>query len=116
MRFALGMATGGLAIHLFLWSIPAVVAAATVPHALFTDTAPTLANALASTQGVQQKNDLPDALVQRIAAESEALDVAGQGLHTPPPANLAEQATHAGNRVKSALVVYINAAQNTLRH
>ena len=117
IRGALGLASFGLAFNLFLWSIPVVVAAAAVPHAIFGDSAPMLSQALAQVErNAGSTPSLADALVQLVAAESEALQVAGAGLQTPPPANLATQADHAGNRVKDAVTVYVKAAQTTLDH
>ena len=106
------MASLGLAFNLFLWSIPAVVAAATIPHVLFPNSGPTLAQAIDITQ--KHSPSMADALTQLIAAESEALQVAGEGLQSPPPADLAQQADHAGNRVKDAITVYVQSAQNAL--
>jgi hypothetical protein len=54
--------------------------------------------------------------VQLIGAESEALHVAGVALQPNLPANLAQQADDAGDRVKDAVTVYVRAAQNVVDH
>jgi hypothetical protein len=117
IRGAFGLASFGLAFNLFLCSIPVVVAAAAMPHAIFGNSAPSLAQALDNTQQhAGLTPSLADALIQLVAAESEALHVAGEGLQSPPPANLGQQADHAGNRVKDAVTAYVRAAQNALDH
>src|SRR6266545_2481886 len=100
MRGTLAMASSGLAFNFVLWTVPVLVGAAALPHALFPDHTPTLAQALDSVERTAGPTpSLPDALVQLIGAESEAMHVAGVALQPNPPANLAQQANRAGGRV-----------------
>jgi hypothetical protein len=115
-RIPILMATLGLAFNLLLWSVPAFVAASALPHAVFPDNAPTLSGALAQAEhAAGPMPSLPDALLQLIGAESEALQVAGLGLQTPPPADLAPRADHAGARVLDTVTVYIRSASAVLK-
>jgi hypothetical protein len=117
IRGALSMTGLGLAFNFFLWTIPALVAAAALPHSIFGESAPSLSQALAQLErNAGPTPSLADALVQLIGAESEALQVAGAALQPTRPADLASQADYAGNRVKSAVTVYVGAVQNTLDH
>jgi hypothetical protein len=120
MRGSLGMATLGLAINFVLWSIPVVVGATALPHALFPDSTPTLAQALAtlspSAPTASPALSLSDALLQLVGAESEAMHVAGAALQQPLPADIGPQADHAGVRVQDALETYLRAAQNVVEH
>jgi hypothetical protein len=111
------LATLGLAMNVMLWSMPGLVAASALPHALFPDSAPTLASLLASAEsGAGQSPGLADALVQLIGAEAEALQVAGAALRQPAPADLGPSANAAGARVLSAVNAYARSAQRTLGH
>lgn len=105
------MASFGLALNLLLWSVPAVVGASAVPHLILPNSAPTLSEMLAAVEskaGITPS--LPEALVQLIGAEAEALEVAGQGLQQPPPAALVANANHAGARVLQAVATYVRSA------
>src|SRR5205085_4915091 len=96
-------------------SVPAVLAASALPHVMLPDMAPTLADALASARtapGVSES--LPEALINLIGAEAEALHVAGLGLQQPTPADLASRANHAGARVLDAVTIYVRSAQAVL--
>ncbi len=110
------LATFGLAFNLFLWGIPGMIGAAGIAHALFPASTPTLAESL----GTLERNagvtpSLPDALVQLIGAEVEAMHVAGDGLQQPTPEDLVPRANHASGRVLDAVQVYIQAARAITR-
>ena len=105
------MASLGLALNLMLWSVPALVGASAVPHLVLPNTAPTLAETLAAVENKSGVTpSLPEALVQLIGAEAEALQVAGQGLQQPLPDDLAAKANHAGVRVLQAVTTYVRSA------
>jgi hypothetical protein len=109
------MATLGLACNIILWSVPVLVSAAALPHALFPAHAPTSARVLATaTRSSGQAPSLPDAFVHLIGAESEALEVAGLALQQPLPRDLAPRADAAGSRVLAAISVYVRAAEALL--
>ena len=120
MRGTLGAATLGLAVNFILWSIPVVVGATALPHALFPEAAPPLAQALSmmspSASYASSAPSLSDALLQLVGAESEALHVAGVALQQPLPPDIGSQADHAGRRVEDALLTYLRAAQNVVEH
>jgi len=114
--FAL-LATLGLTINLFLWSVPAFVAASALPHVISPDRAPELAQALATAErSAGATPGITDALLSLIGAESEAMQVAGMGLTQPPPPDLAVRADHAGNRVLDAVTVYVHAVAAVVDH
>src|SRR5260221_5945826 len=95
MRGTLVLASLGLAFNVLLWSVPLFVGAAALPHALFPDSAPTLARALETAESTAKPTpSLQDALLQLFGAESEALHVAGVGLQPDPPSDLAAHADH----------------------
>jgi hypothetical protein len=109
-------ASFGLALNVVLWSVPGMVGASALPHLVFPDNAPTLAQALASAErGAGVTPSLPDALMLLIGAESEALQVAGMGLQQPTPADLAPRANQAGARVLDAVRTYVRSADAVFR-
>ena len=57
---------------------------------------------------------VPDALVQRIGAEAEGLQVAGVALRQPAPAELGVTAGAAGARVLDAASTYVRSARSAL--
>jgi hypothetical protein len=116
LRVPLLLASVGLAWNLMLWSVPALVLAAGIPHAL-DPRAPGLGARLGGIeQSAGSQPSLPDALVRLIGAEAEALQVAADGLQQPPPPTLARQADQAGADVLSAVRGYIVAAATVLDH
>ena len=106
------LASFGLALNLFLWGIPGLVMASGAVHAVFPSSTPT------QSQMVDSGSDksLYTALVRLIGAELEALQVAGDGLQQPTPADLAPRASAAGAHVEDAAVTYIRAAQAVFSH
>jgi hypothetical protein len=111
------LATFGLALNLLLWGVPGMLAAGASAHELMPDLTPTLAQALTPIARERSSNEtLPDALMQLVGAESEALQVAGLGLQQPTPPDLAHRATDAGHHVEQATETYIRAAQAILNH
>jgi hypothetical protein len=117
LRGPLIMATFGLAFSAMLWIVPAMVAASAAPHLFAPNIAPTLAQVLATAERTAGLTpSLPDALMQLIGAESEALEVAGLGLQQPRPADLAARADHASARVLDAVRTYIRSASAVLNN
>jgi hypothetical protein len=116
LRLLPTIATLGLAVNLALWSIPLVVGASAAPQLLSADPVPTLAQALSAVERTAGPvPSLPEALLQLIGAESEALEVAGFGLQPGPlPDDLASHANHASARVLEAVKTYIRSAQAVL--
>jgi hypothetical protein len=116
MKLPVALASFGLALNVMLWSVPAMVGASALPHALLPDNVPGLADVLASAERRPSGGapNLLDALVQLVGAEAEAMQVAGAGLKQSPPADLASQADHAGNRVLAAVTAYVGAAKAAL--
>jgi hypothetical protein len=111
------MATAGLAINLMLWGVPGMVGASALPHLIAPDRAPTLAQTLFNAGRSSGKTpSVPDALMQLIGAEAEALQVAGAALQQPTPADLAPRANEAGGRVLEAVTSYARSAQAALDH
>ena len=105
------MASCGLALNVLLWSVPAMVGASAVPRLILPNGAPTLGEVLAAAEakaGITPS--LPDALLQLIGAEAEALQVAADGLRQPTPGDLAPRANHAGDRVLQAVTTYARSA------
>jgi hypothetical protein len=108
------MATLGLAINVFLWSIPLSVGAAGLSHALFPN-APQVANAFsAPPRSPGSTTSLLDALTALIGAEAEAMQVAGAALQQPLAADIGPRADHAGQRVRTTVIDYLNVAQTLL--
>jgi hypothetical protein len=106
------MATLGLALNLLLWSVPAALGAAALPHALFPNDTPDLASTLSGAPGTPGATpSLLEALVQLVGAESDALQVAGLGLQQPAAPDLAPRANDAGTRVLDSARTYVLAAQ-----
>jgi hypothetical protein len=104
------MAALGLAFNVILWSLPALVGAAALPHAIFS-AAPRSSEVLsAAERAAGPTPSLFDALTQLIGAEAEALEVTGLALQQPIPLDLAPRADHAGARVISAITTYIRSA------
>jgi hypothetical protein len=115
LKAPLTLASFGLALNVMLWCVPAMVGASALPHALMPESMPTLAEVLAQAErdaGVPPS--APDALLQLIGAETEALQVVGAGLQQPAPADLARQANHAGNRVFEAVTAYVATSRAAL--
>jgi hypothetical protein len=114
-RGSVGLAALGLAFNVMLWSLPALVGGAALPHALFPNSAPRASEALtAAERSAGPRPGLFDALTQLIGAEVEALEVAGLGLQQPTPPELAPRANHAGARVMEAISTYIRSAAAVL--
>jgi hypothetical protein len=106
------MAALGLACNFMLWTVPALVGAAALPHALFPNTTPTLSQALASAERPSGATPtLLQALTNLIGAESEAMEVAALGLQQPTPAGLAPRANQASAHVLDAVATYVRSAQ-----
>jgi hypothetical protein len=117
LRAPIFMATFGLAVNVMLWTVPAYVGASALPHVLFPTNTPSLAEALASAErNAGSPPSLPDALLQLVGAESEALQVAGLGLNAPSPADLGPRADHAGTRVLNAVAVYIQSVSAAMKY
>jgi hypothetical protein len=110
-RGPLLFATFGLALNLFLWGVPGMVATAAAAHFALPQT-PTLAQALEHADG--DRPALTTSLVQLVGAESEALEVAADALRQPTPPELAPRANTAGTHVETALYAYLTAAQKLL--
>jgi hypothetical protein len=109
------LASLGLALSLFLRGVPAMVAAADAAHLVLPNNTPTISQALDSLErNSGQTPSLEDALIKLIGAESEALQVAGEGLQQPAPNDLAPRANAAGARVEDAAATYARAAQALL--
>ena len=115
LRASTLLAALGLALNVMLWSVPGLVAASALPHAVLPESAPTLPSLLASAERAAGPTPgVPDALVQLIGAEAEALQVAGAALRQPAPADLGPTASAAGARVLDAASRYVRSAQGTL--
>jgi hypothetical protein len=111
------MATAGLAINLMLWGVPGMVGASALPHLIAPDRAPTLAQTLFNAERSSgQTPSVPDALMQLIGAEAEALQIAAAALQQPTPADLAPRANAVGARVLDAVTSYARSAQAALDH
>jgi hypothetical protein len=113
------MVSFGLAVNLFLWSVTALVAASASAHLILPGSAPTLVQALDALEAngaTGRLPTLPDALLKLVAAESEALRVAGEGLQQPTPPDLASRANAASARVEDAVSAYVRAAQALASH
>jgi hypothetical protein len=111
------LATLGLALNVILWSVPGLVAASALPHALYGEFAPPLSSLLASAESAAGPSPgMADALLQLIGAEAEALQVAGAALRQPVPADLGPSANAADARVLSAVTTYARSAQRALEH
>jgi hypothetical protein len=115
LKGPLTLASFGLALNLVLWGVPGMVAASGAAHLFDPDSsvARTLA-AMERTAGPTPS--LPDALVKLVGAESEALQVAGDGLQQPTPKDLAPRANAAGVRVEDAVQTYLRSAQALIDH
>jgi hypothetical protein len=95
-----------------LWTVPAFVAAAALPHALFPNSAPSMSEVIASAgRTAGPTPNLLDALTGLIGAESDAMHVAALGLQQPTPPDLAPRANQASARVLEAVNTYIRSAQ-----
>ena len=118
LRVPLLVATLGLALNVMLWTVPILVAGAALPGALFPDTVPTLSAALHTAEhNALPTPGVPDALLQLVGAEAEALHVAGQAIQQPDRPDLAAHADAAGAHVESAVATYIRAVAAALdRH
>ena len=109
------LASFGLALNLFLWGVPGLVAAAAAAHLVLPDRTPTISEALGRLESSSGPTpSLEDALIKLLGAESEALNVAGAGLQQPTPPDLAPRANAAGARVEDAVATYVRAAQRAL--
>jgi hypothetical protein len=112
LRPPLLLATFGLACSFVLWTVPAFVAAAAVPHALFPNSAPSLSQVIALAERTSGPTpNLLDALTRLIGAESEAMQVAAAGLQQPTPPDLGPRADQASARVLDAVHTYVRSAQ-----
>jgi hypothetical protein len=110
------LASFGLAVNLFLWGIPGLVAAAGAAHLVAPTSTPTLAETLQSLESHSSATPgLEDALIKLIGAESEALQVAGDALQQPTPTDIAPRANAAGAHVEDAAATYVRAAQALLQ-
>jgi len=110
-RTSILLPTLGLAIHLALWSVPALVAGSVLPHALLADTTSTLTSLAVPAR---TSPNMIDGLIQLIDAEFEALHVAGAALQQPTPTDIGPTATAAGARVLAATAQYVQAARVAL--
>jgi hypothetical protein len=108
----IALASFGLALNLFLWGGPGMIAASGAAH-LVVPGAPSLSQALRTlelrTSGTTPS--LYESLLKLIGAESEALQVAGAALQQPTPADIGPRANAAGAQVEDAARSYIHAAQ-----
>jgi len=112
LKGPLVLASFGLALNLFVWGVPGMVAASGAAHLLLPAQTPSLSQALGSLERTAGPTpSLPDALIQLIGAESEALQVAGDGLTQPAPEDLVPRANAAGTRVLDAATTYVRSAQ-----
>jgi hypothetical protein len=94
------LATLGLALNVLLWSVPGLVAAsAAVPFSL---------------RSPGPRPSIPDALVNLLSAELEAVQVAGVAIENPSTPRLGERADQAGGRVHDAVRRYVAAVQATI--
>ena len=113
------LASFGLAVTLFLWSMPGLVAASAAAHLAMPASAPTLVQALDALQSngaTGRSPTLLDALLMLVGAEAEALQVAGAALQQPAPVDLATRANAAGARVEDAVYAYVGAARALVTH
>ena len=115
LKGPLVLASFGLGLNLFLWGIPGRVAASSAAHAVFPNATPTQSQTLSAVDSASDKS-LYTALATLIGAESEALQVAGDGLQQPTPADLASRANAAGAHVEDAAASYMRAAQAIFSH
>ena len=110
------LASFGLALNVALRTVPAAVGASAMPHPL-SEHAPSLAQTLQSAQRPDAAREgISDALLQLIGAESEALQVAGEGLRQPVAADLGVRANQAGAHVLAAATTYVHVVQSALDH
>jgi hypothetical protein len=109
------LASVGLGLNLVVWGIPGMLAASGAQHLLPSTSG--LVETLGSLERYAGPTpSLPEAFVQLIGAESEALHVAGSALQQPTPADLSPRATAAGTRVQAAVGTYIRSAQVLINH
>ena len=109
------MATAGLAINVMLWGVPGLVGASALPHLIAPDRAPTLAQVLFSAERQSgQTPSVPDALIQLIGADADALQVAATALQQPTPVDLAPRANATGARVLDVVTTYARSVQSAL--
>lgn len=104
------LATFGLAVNALFWSMPLTVTAAKLPQ-LTDNSSLSPADILRALPHEASTSSLREALLRLIGAESEALAVAAAALQQPLPADIGQQANHAGQDVHSAAADYIRAAQ-----
>ena len=79
------------------------------------DSAPALSEALASAEhSAGSAPGVPDAFVQLIGAEVEAMTVAGQALQQPDRPDLGPRANHASARVLQSVRTYIRSVAAAL--
>jgi hypothetical protein len=115
VRVTVLLATLGLAINVFLWSVPGLVAARGMARVASPDLAPNLAEALRAARAEAGPTpSLKDALIGLLGAEAEALEVAGAAIQNPRTPDLGPRADRAGNRVIDAARTYVRAAQAAL--
>lgn len=84
MKLPVALASFGLALNVMLWSVPAMVGASALPHALLSDNVPGPADVLASAER-RPSGGAPNLLDD-----------------------------HAGNRVLAAVTAYVGAAKAAL--
>ncbi|MBV8719531.1 MAG: hypothetical protein JO318_09020 [Chloroflexi bacterium] len=109
------LASFGLAVNVFLWGVPGMVAAAGASHLVLPNYTLSISEGLT---GLEQTSgptpSLEDALMKLIGAESDALQVAGAGLQQPTPPDMASRANAAGVQVEDAVLTYVRAAQQVV--
>lgn len=114
LRFPLVMATIGLAIQCVLWSVPATLGAATLPHQLASDI-PGLGTLLSANHSdTSARVGVRDALVGLIGAEVDALQVAQIALRPNAPADLGLRASRAGEQVQDSALTYVRVVESIL--
>jgi len=115
LKGPLTLASIGLAVNMFLWGAPGMVAASGAVHALLPEVTSTQQQTLATLDSKADKS-IYTALLGLIGAESEALQVAGAGLQQPTPSDLAPRANAAGADVQVAVAAYIKATLAVVNH
>ncbi|GAC1319312.1 MAG: hypothetical protein NVSMB2_14550 [Chloroflexota bacterium] len=114
LRFPLLLATVGVAIQCVLWSVPATLAVAALPHTIAADV-PGIGSLLnAPRADSSARVGIRDALVGLIGAEVDALQVAGIALQPNPPAELGVRADRSGAQVQDAALTYARVVKSIL--
>lgn len=116
LRLPLLLAGFWLATHMLAWASPGLAAAPDVLRLVNQQAdRPLYASLQRWLDDVPSSSvPLPSAPLSLMAAEAQALDVAGQGLRQPPPADLTAQASEAGLRLTSAARTYAGSVRAAL--